>query len=139
MKKILFILIAFTAFCACKQEERNQARLQDIAQKNKQGNYETAIKFDESEFDFGEITKGSIVTHEFAFTNTGTKPLIISEVIASCGCTTPDFTKSPVLPDKKGSVTVTFDSSGYTGTVNKTVRIEGNFKPITIQFQAKIK
>jgi len=139
MRKILFILIAFTAFCSCKQEEKNQARLQDIAKKNKQGNYETAIKFDESEFDFGEITKGSAVTHEFAFTNTGTKPLIISEVIASCGCTTPDFTKSPVLPGKKGSVTVTFDSSEFTGMVHKTVQIEGNFKQATIQFQAKIK
>ncbi|MDR3272938.1 MAG: DUF1573 domain-containing protein [Flavobacteriaceae bacterium] len=141
MKKILFLFIALTAISACKQDEKNPAMQQALAEKYEHGkHYDAVIKFDEGKFNFGEITKGSKATHEFAFTNAGTKPLIISEVIPSCGCTTPDFTKSPVLPGKKGSVSVTFDSSGFPpGTIFKSVRIEGNFEPMNIQFQAKIK
>jgi len=60
------------------------------------------ITFTEESYDFGKIAeeKGP-VTHEFTFTNTGAQPLIIQSVKASCGCTTPDWTRDPVLPGKK--------------------------------------
>ncbi len=100
---------------------------------------ETTIKFDEGNYDFKEIKKGEKATHVFSFTNAGKRPLILSEVRPSCGCTTPNYTKDPVLPGRKGSITVTFDSSNFEeGLISKTVAVSGNFKTEVIKFQAKI-
>jgi hypothetical protein len=66
--------------------------------------------FSEKVFDFGKINeKDGSVTHVFEFTNKGNAPLVVSRVQTSCGCTTPSWTKEPVEPGKKGSITVTFD------------------------------
>lgn len=66
--------------------------------------------FSEKVFDFGKINeKDGSVTHVFEFTNKGNSPLVVSRVQTSCGCTTPSWTKEPVEPGKKGSITVTFD------------------------------
>src|SRR5689334_6348391 len=54
--------------------------------------------------DFGKIKLGVPVTHEFKFTNTGKTPLIITNVQASCGCTTPSWTKDPVPPGGSGYI-----------------------------------
>ncbi|MDR1876351.1 MAG: DUF1573 domain-containing protein [Flavobacteriaceae bacterium] len=99
---------------------------------------ESIIEFDEETYDFKEIEKGAEVTHIFKFTNVGKRPLIISEVRPSCGCTTPKYTKDPVAPGKKGSITVTFDSSNFEGTVYKSVAVSGNFETKMIKFKAKI-
>jgi len=59
-----------------------------------------AIKFKSENHDFGKIKEGVQATHEFEFVNTGKGALIISNVAASCGCTTPDWTMSPSPPAK---------------------------------------
>ena len=58
------------------------------------------FEFGETSHDFGEVLEGSEATYEFSFKNTGNTPLIISNVKASCGCTTPFWTKDPVLTGK---------------------------------------
>ncbi|MDR3134399.1 MAG: DUF1573 domain-containing protein [Prevotellaceae bacterium] len=96
------------------------------------------IKFDKAVHDFGNVPEeGGPVTYAFEFTNTGQAPLIIQDVAASCGCTTPGWTKEPVAPGGRGIVKATFTPSGAvsfdksltvtsTGTPNAvTLRIRG--------------
>ncbi len=100
----------------------------------------TTIALSESNFDFGNIKKGNKVEHVYEVTNTGTNPLVISEVKPACGCTVPDFTKEPILPGKKGKITLHFDSSNFDGNVNKSADVFANVEkaPIKLTFTANI-
>lgn len=84
------------------------------------------IEFEKSVFDFGKVKEGAVVDHVFKFKNTGNAPVILSQVSASCGCTTPDFTKEPVLPGKNGAIKVSFNSLGQVGTQQKIVTVSSN-------------
>ena len=85
-----------------------------------------AITFEEVKYDFGSVVAGGTVDHTFKFKNTGTAPLIISNIGVSCGCTTPEWTKAPVLPGKTGSIAAHFNSTGKMGMQNKVLTIESN-------------
>jgi len=84
------------------------------------------ISFAEKEFNFGSIPEGKIVNHTFEFTNTGQAPLILSQVNASCGCTTPEYSKAPILPGQKGLISVAFNSQGQVGKQQKIVTVMSN-------------
>lgn len=100
----------------------------------------TTIALSESNFDFGKIKKGDKVEHIYEITNTGTNPLVISEVKPGCGCTAPDFTKEPIMPGKKGKITLHFDSTNFDGNVNKYADVFANVEkaPIKLTFTANI-
>ncbi|WP_370897637.1 DUF1573 domain-containing protein [Chryseobacterium gossypii] len=100
----------------------------------------TTIALSESNFDFGKIKKGDKVEHVYEITNTGTNPLVISEVRPGCGCTVPDFTKEPILPGKKGKITLHFDSSNFEQNVQKYADVFANVEksPIKLTFTANI-
>ncbi|ALW84357.1 hypothetical protein AUC43_04185 [Hymenobacter sedentarius] len=87
------------------------------------------MKFTEAEFDFGDIKADSKVHHTFTFTNTGKSPLLIEDATASCGCTTPSWTKAPVLPGGQGTMEVQFDSRGKHGIISKQVAVRANTQP----------
>ncbi len=89
------------------------------------------IEFEETSFDFGTIHSGDEVSHEFNFTNVGDGELVISDARGSCGCTVPEFSKSPIAPGDKGKIRVTFHSSGQAGQVMKTVTVLANTVPNT--------
>ncbi|MFD2932895.1 DUF1573 domain-containing protein [Spirosoma flavum] len=91
--------------------------------------------------DFGTLTEGDTVEHIFAFTNTGEFPLIINNITASCGCTTPDWPREPVAPGAKSSVRVRFNSRGKNGEQSKTITIFANTEPAMtdLQFKALVK
>lgn len=95
------------------------------------------MTFAEMEHDFGDIKPGAVVKHTFTFKNTGKSPLIISSASATCGCTTPDWTKEPVAPGAEGKIDVQFDSHGKTGQQSKTITIEANTQPSTNQIAIK--
>ncbi|MGS0747795.1 DUF1573 domain-containing protein [Halpernia sp. GG3] len=101
----------------------------------------TNIAISENTFDFEVIKKGDVKSHTYEITNTGTNPLIISEVKPGCGCTIPEFTKDPIMPGKKGKITLKFESEAFDGVVNKTADVYANVAkaPITINFTANIK
>ena len=82
--------------------------------------------------DFGTIkeAKGP-VSCSFEFTNTGDKPLLIIDAIASCGCTRPEFPTKPIKPGKKGKIKVTFSPIGRPGAFKKTVKVKTNGKERT--------
>lgn len=83
------------------------------------------IKFEKLVHDFGELTSGDKAETNFVFTNTGKAPLILSNVRSSCGCTVPTWTKEPILPGKKGTIKVVYDSNRI-GPINKQITVESN-------------
>lgn len=76
--------------------------------------------------DFGTIPEGPAVTYDFKFKNTGKEPLIIQGVTASCGCTTPSYSKDPVMPGKTGTISVQYNTQGRPTPFTKTVFIQSN-------------
>lgn len=86
------------------------------------------IKFDKEVHDFGTIVQNKPVNYSFSFTNADKKPVVIESATASCGCTTPDWTKTPVKPGKKGAVKAEFNAAAL-GTFEKiiTITFHGNF------------
>ncbi len=68
------------------------------------------ITFDKTIIDYGKVKQGSDGNRVFTVTNTGDKPLIISNVTSTCGCTIPQWNKEPILPGKSGKITVHYNT-----------------------------
>ena len=85
------------------------------------------FKFDEEIINYGKITEGSEGTRVFEFTNIGNAPLIIKEIKSSCGCAVPKKPEQPIMPGKKGSIEVSYN----------TKRVGGFSKAFTIFSNAK--
>lgn len=83
------------------------------------------ITFAEREHNYGTVQKGGDGNCAFTFTNTGDEPLILSNVRASCGCTTPKWTQKPVMPGKTGEIGVRYNTNNV-GGFTKTVTITSN-------------
>lgn len=95
-------------------------------------------KFTETNHDFGTFSeKLGKVTHTFEFVNSGTGPLILTNVQASCGCTTPKWSKKPVAPGQKGFVVVTYNAKGRPGPFTKTITVTNNSEESKILLNIK--
>jgi len=89
------------------------------------------FEFEETNFDFGSITSGEIVTHEFKYKNIGDADLVISQAKGSCGCTEPEYEKTPIKPGQSSTIKITFNSDGIAGQLSKTVTVLANTIPNT--------
>jgi Protein of unknown function (DUF1573). len=156
MKNLIKVLplIAVLSLTSCKKDqkadqlvvEEQQAveapvvQTQDELVKEAQSKPLTTLALSEANFDFGKLKKGDHVEHIYEVTNTGTNPLIISQVKPGCGCTVPDYTKDPILPGQKGKITLKFDSTNFDGLVNKQAEVYANVEkaPIVLTFSADI-
>ena len=118
MKKSLLLALSLTAAAYTAQAQAPAAKAATTAG--------PAIVFEEVKYDFGSVVQGGTVDHTFKFKNTGTAPLIISNIGVSCGCTTPEWTKAPVMPGKSGTIAAHFNSTGKMGMQNKVLTIESN-------------
>lgn len=87
------------------------------------------MTFEYDTWDFQEIIKEEVVSHNFKFTNTGKTDLLITSARASCGCTVPEYPKEPVKPGDFGIIKVTYNSDKANGAFNKTVYITANTYP----------
>ena len=130
MKKGILVLAVLTAmiFTSCKEDAASkvkEANVEVAAARDAQATAFPVMSFDETEFDFGNITKGTGVEHKFTFTNTGKAPLVIVDAKSSCGCTVPEYSKEPVQPGAKGELLVKYNGSGA-NQVTKTVTIKAN-------------
>lgn len=94
------------------------------------------ITFDKETHDFGVISQNQPATYTFMFKNTGKEPLIITNAQASCGCTTPEWTKEPIMPGKKGFVKATYNAASL-GVFNKAVTVMSNGKTPTVTLYIK--
>lgn len=110
-----------------------------------------SFKFKEEAFDFGEVTEGPDLTHEFEFMNDGQKPIFIRNVTAGCGCTVADWPHEPILPGMASKIKVTFHSMGRPGAMGKvvsiisdaqqqnmTLKISGSIKPKPVTQEATV-
>jgi len=83
------------------------------------------ISFDKTTWDYGNIKAGADGHRLFTVKNTGDKPLIISEVKPSCGCTTPEWSKDPILPGKTAQIKVGYNT-GIKGAFQKIIEVYSN-------------
>lgn len=87
------------------------------------------ITYSEMEFEFGTVDEGTIVEHQFHFTNTGKVPLIISNCRSSCGCTIPEWPHDPVPPGSTGVITAKFNTEGKIREQKKIIYVTANTYP----------
>lgn len=130
INKFLFSALVIGLITSCNSQSSSSSSA-DSTQMNTvdtvQANVERGvIEFSEPKYDFGTVKEGKIVEHVFTFKNTGKAPVIIAQVAASCGCTTPNYTSDPVLPGKEGEIKVSFNSQGQAGNQQKIVTVSSN-------------
>ena len=113
MKKLMLAIFAVLVISVHSQAQSNTAVAGD------------SIVFEKIVHDYGTIVRGANGDTEFVFVNKGAKPLILNGVSASCGCTSPEWTKSPVLPGEKGSIKVKYDTETL-GSFIKSVTVSSN-------------
>ncbi len=139
MRKVAIVLVGsvFLGLTACndsaaskiKQEAAKQEASASVEMVSNQGT--PVFTFTQEAHDFGVIEEGTKAEHDFAFTNTGDAPLIISNAKGSCGCTVPQWPREPIAPGETGMIHVVFDSSGKPGQQTKQVTLNANTVPNT--------
>lgn len=130
MKKTIFLLAVMMAFAftSCKDnaaEKVSEDNVAAAAERDAEAGKFPVMAFEESVFDFGTIEQGTPQEHKFKFTNTGETDLVIVDAKSSCGCTVPEYPKTPVAPGETGELLVKFNGSGK-NQVSKTVTITAN-------------
>ncbi|WDF56961.1 DUF1573 domain-containing protein [Mucilaginibacter sp. KACC 22063] len=128
MKKVFLALIALSTLAACKQASSSNNAKADSTTTVSAANL-PVMKFERETHDFGKVKSGDVVKYDFKFTNTGKSPLIITNATATCGCTKPDYPKSPVAPGENGVIHVEFNSTGKMGLQDKQITITANTNP----------
>lgn len=99
------------------------------------------LKFQEEVHDFGYVDQeGGPVTYSFQFANVSNRPVKILSVQASCGCTTPDWTKDPVAPGTSGFIQASFNPKGRPGYFNKSLTVTTDFdsNPVILQIKGQV-
>jgi hypothetical protein len=133
MKTIRYSVVAFSIMlmAACGGEKKIDTDLVNNPISADGVDTETlpVITFEESEFDFGDITQGQEVRHIFKFKNTGKGDLLITDATGSCGCTVPTYPKKPIRPGESEQIEVVFNSAGKSGAQEKSVSIYANTQP----------
>lgn len=145
MKKIILsvAVLAFAASVSMAQEKTNKIEAMPDKKEAKEVPVPTPVqhpeymKFKEEVHDFGTIPQGKPVTTEFTFKNTGKEPIVLQNVHASCGCTTPEWTKEPVLPGKTGVVKATYNAAAA-APFTKTVTVQSNVGTKMLTIKGKV-
>ncbi len=96
--------------------------------------------FSTMEHDFGTVNEGQVVEYTYKVTNNGAAPLIIQNAAPSCGCTVPDWTKTPIAPGASGFVKAKFDTNGKPNLQNKSITVTANTYPkqSVLRFKAMV-
>ena len=89
----------------------------------------TTVQIIDSAYNFGKVTDGEKVQYSYRFKNTGSKPLVIVDASASCGCTVPQKPEKPIMPGEIGFIKIVFDSKGRVGSAHKTITVISNANP----------
>jgi hypothetical protein len=128
MKKIALSLFAIAAFATMSIAQTTTPAAKPAPTTPVENPNAAEFKFETEVHDFGAVKEGTQAEHTFKFTNIGKEPLVITNVSASCGCTTPKWTKEPVKPGESGNVTAIYNSKGRPGAFNKAITITSNAK-----------
>jgi hypothetical protein len=129
MKPVMIVLLA-AAFAACNGNKTDNKKSAALNKAQQDTAHYTTVTWIDSLVNIGTLTMGDKREVKFRFKNTGTYPLIITNVAAGCGCTVPSYTKEPVEPGEEGVVTGAFDSNrAHPGVVRKNIMVVANTKP----------
>ncbi|MEY4703711.1 MAG: hypothetical protein RIR96_1608 [Bacteroidota bacterium] len=123
---MIFTLSIFVS-CDIRKSDKQVAPVQQ--EKKKSSLAPTTVQLIDSVFDFGTIKEGDVVSFSYRFKNTGDKPLEVTNVMASCGCTVPEKPEEPIEPGQIGFIKVKFNSDRKPGEAHKTVTVESNANP----------
>jgi hypothetical protein len=124
MKKSIFFLTILSLFSFSIFAQANQVAKND------------SIIFDKIEHDYGTIEKGGDGNCVFTFTNQGQKPLVLSNVRASCGCTVPQWPREPIAPGEQGEIKVKYNTN-IAGNFNKTITVNSNASNSMVRLRVK--
>ena len=140
MKKAIILALSFGILSACENKQRtdNQTLADSLKAFQPTSDKFPVMQIDSQSVDLGKIYQGDTIMHTYKFKNTGNMPLVLSNVGASCGCTTPSYSTDPVQPGESGYIKVKFNSKGKEGKLNKTVTAYANTKPADNTFAFKI-
>ncbi|MCX8473007.1 MAG: DUF1573 domain-containing protein [Sediminibacterium sp.] len=95
--------------------------------------FSQSVNFKEKEFNFGKIKQNVPATHVFTFTNNGTKPIVIENAVAQCGCTKPEYPVEPIFKGKSAEIKVTFNAANLGAFTKKvTINVANDPNPIEI-------
>lgn len=83
------------------------------------------LTFETEEIDYGTIAQHADGERTFKFTNTGEAPIVISNVKTSCGCTVPEYSRTPILPGETSEITVKY-ATNRLGVFKKTITVMSN-------------
>ena len=139
MRIIAFLIsISAVAFSCSQAVESNSGKKDSVLSGNLVQNPNTLsnstaklpeLTFETTSHDFGKLKEGDEVEYDFRFTNTGEAPLLISEVKASCGCTTPDWPRGVIKAGESNVIKVVYNSKGHPGEFNKGIVVTANTYP----------
>ena len=127
MKKILLFGILFAALGVVSAQTPSTPVPPPAEQQSN-----AKIKFDELAHSFGNIIEGELARYEFKFTNTGTEPLVLTNVQASCGCTTPKWPREPIAPGQTAVISAEYNSNGRPGSFTKNIFVHSNGGEVTL-------
>jgi hypothetical protein len=124
MKRILNLFFVFSIVAGAKAQTATTAP-------------QEPLQFKEIEYDFGSVPQGKPVYHLFEIKNNGSKPVVLNDVHASCGCTTPEWSKDPIAPGATAKIRVGFNAASegafekfisvqYNESGQKQIKIKGN-------------
>ena len=136
MKQLILLLVSL-ALASCNSSSDEKTITADLvnspltANSNAEKVLTPNIEMLETSYNFGEIQQGESVTHDFILKNTGDADLLISAAKGSCGCTVPEWPKTPIAKGEEAAIKVTFNSAGRSGKQNKTVTLVTNAIPNT--------
>lgn len=102
-----------------------------FAQQNNDNPMGPSIKFAYETYDYGTIVQEGNGDCEFTFKNEGNEPLVLTSVVSSCGCTTPNWPREPILPGQNGSIKVHYDTKRL-GAINKRITVNSNASNPTV-------
>ena len=161
MKKILIVLAAAITIASCKEADKTADTTSSATATTTTEATSTATPtstataaptvdpatltkvewLDGMDKDFGKIKEGETLEVSFRFKNVGDKPLVISNVSASCGCTVPETPKKPYAPGETGVIKASFNSAGKSGAQAKQVNVFANLEPAmtTLSFRVEVK
>ena len=136
MKQLIFLLVSLV-LVSCNSSSDEKTITTDLVNSPLTANSNTEkvltpnIEMLETSYNFGEIQQGESVTHDFILKNTGDADLLVSAAKGSCGCTVPEWPKTPIAKGEEAAIKVTFNSAGRSGKQNKTVTLVTNAIPNT--------
>lgn len=127
LKAIFFTGAICTMLASCDVRKKDMhAQLPAVKEEIKDP---TTVQIIDSLYDFGKTNEGEVVQYSYRFKNTGNKPLVVSSVHASCGCTVPEKPEKPILPGEVGFILVKFNSEHRPGEAHKTITVNSNANP----------